>query len=231
MLTKGVTMQRNIFLAFLAWALWLISSAASANLVVNGGFESGDFTDWTRSGNEDLTFVDGTPHSGTYAAWLGPEGTLGFLSQQLSTAVGSQYALDFWVQHEPFGTGTPNMFQVFWADNPIAVPGLPTTNLGDFDYTEYDVVLPVAAAASTELKFGFREDTDYFQLDDVSVEPVSLPVPEPSIGFSLVLAAYGMLFGAKYWGHQKSMLRCSRCTALGSTDRQDVTGRTIIRAP
>ena len=43
-------------------------TATSANLVSNPGFETGDFTAWTQSGNTDFTFVDGLPHSGEFAA-------------------------------------------------------------------------------------------------------------------------------------------------------------------
>jgi hypothetical protein len=177
---REVTMHR-ISTAFLALALWLISGAASADLVANGSFETGDFTSWTQSGNTGFTFVDGTPHSGKYAAWLGPEGSLGYLSQQLTTVAGTQYDLDFWLRHEPFGTGMPNEFDVFWGG--VLVDQM--TDLGSFPYTEYNVILPAAPAASTELKFGFREDTDYFQLDDVSVQPV--PAPEIGTGPGTVI--------------------------------------------
>jgi hypothetical protein len=198
--------MKQISVALFAFALWLISGAASANLVSNGGFEIlPDFTDWTQSGNTGFTFVDGTPHSGTHAAWLGPEGSLGFLSQDLPTVVGSSYDLDFWLRHEPFGTGRPNEFEVLWAGNPVTVPGLPTTDIGNFPYTEFNVVLPAATSASTELKFGFREDTDYFQLDDVSVQPV--PAPLIGRGFPVLFAAAGILFGANLFKCKNKLLR------------------------
>jgi hypothetical protein len=164
--------MRRISAAFLALALWLTSGAAFANLVKNGDFETGAFPPWMQSGNTGFTFVDGTPHGGKDAAWLGPEGSLGYLSQNLTTVAGTQYDLDFWLRHEPFGTGMPNEFDVFWGG--VLVDQM--TDLGSFPYTEYNVILPAATAASTELKFGFREDTDYFQLDDVSVQSVPAPV-------------------------------------------------------
>jgi hypothetical protein len=36
----------------------LISSGAHADLVTNGGFETGDFTGWTQGGNTGFTSVD-----------------------------------------------------------------------------------------------------------------------------------------------------------------------------
>jgi len=183
---------RHILAACFAVALSLISATASANLVSNSGFETGDFTSWTQSGNEGFTFVDGTPHSGKFAAWLGPEGpSLGFLSQQLSTIPDAQYELDFWLRHEPFGTGKPNIFEVFWGgelvDQMTVLGSLPLTNVGSFPYTEVQLSL-TAPSALTELQFGFMEDTDYFQLDDVSVLPASMPEPG-----TLILLASGLM--------------------------------------
>jgi hypothetical protein len=51
--------------------LLLFISAANADLIVNGGFETGDFTGWTQSG----WFIDTTnPHSGVYDAATGCSG-------------------------------------------------------------------------------------------------------------------------------------------------------------
>ena len=46
--------------------------------IVNGGFETGDFTGWSRSGNQGFTSVTTSPfyvRSGTYGAFLGPIGS------------------------------------------------------------------------------------------------------------------------------------------------------------
>jgi hypothetical protein len=109
--------MRRMLLGCIVLTLCAMSShVAWADLVVNGGFETGDFTGWTQSGNTDFTFVDGLPHSGSFAAWFGPTGSLGFLSQTLTTIPGETDELHYWLQHEPFGTGTPNAVQVFWGD-------------------------------------------------------------------------------------------------------------------
>lgn len=58
------------------------------NLIISPGFEIGDFTGWTQSGDTGFTFVNAAKpvvHSGGYGALLGP-GDLGFLEQGFATA-------------------------------------------------------------------------------------------------------------------------------------------------
>ena len=80
-------MKRKVMLLVLALTFLLGTSAMAAELVVNGGFETGDFTGWTV--NASSTFVSRTVNSGTpvtpisglYSAWLGQVGSDGTISQ------------------------------------------------------------------------------------------------------------------------------------------------------
>jgi hypothetical protein len=75
-------------------------SAHAQNLVVNPGFETGDFTGWTLSGDTGGCSVSTLhPHSGNFSARLGPLGfqTDGFLDQTITTVVGQSYHVDFWL--------------------------------------------------------------------------------------------------------------------------------------
>src|SRR4051794_31218171 len=96
--------------SMMAVALLLASAAAArANLITNGGFETGDFTGWTQGGNTDNTSVSSNAvdvHSGTFGARLGPVGPNGLLSQTLATVVGSTYTIEFWRSYG--APGTPN---------------------------------------------------------------------------------------------------------------------------
>lgn len=164
-----------------ALVICLGQAAFAANLVTNGGFETGSFTGWTQSGNTSFTGVVNAPvHSGSFAASFGPEGSLGFIDQILATVPGVKYTISFWLQNDG---GTPNEFQslfdgVIHADL-LNFPGQPYT------FMSYDAV---ASGSSTDLKFGFRSDPAFIHIDDISVTPNT--VPEPS---TMVLLGLGVL--------------------------------------
>src|SRR5439155_336965 len=89
-----------------------VIGAATGNLVANSGFETGDFTGWTQSGNTGFTGVDsGNVHSGSFAAFFGPIGSLGFITQNIPTVAGAQYTFSWFLQNNG---GTPNEFQAYW---------------------------------------------------------------------------------------------------------------------
>lgn len=156
----------------------LFASFAQA-AVVNGGFETGDLSGWSISGDTSFTGVaSGIEHSGLYAAFFGPD-PLATLSQMLPTVSGSVYRVEFWLALDD--SATPNNFSWSW-------DGLTQSALVDaaaFNYTRF-TALVTAAGSSTELAFAFTNPQSFWRLDDVSVSVV----PEPS---SAALALPGLL--------------------------------------
>jgi hypothetical protein len=164
-------------------AFFALSNTAHANLVTNPGFETGDLTGWTQFGNVGFTGVDGSPHSGSFSAFLGPVGSLGFLSQTLATTPGVTYDLRFFLQSDG---GTPNEFQVSWNGSGLS----DQLNLPVSGYTERDFPSLLATSSTTPLVFGFRNDPGFLHLDDVTLDPV--PEPTTLIFFGTTAAGLGL---------------------------------------
>jgi hypothetical protein len=182
--------MQKILLTLMSMALVMLPGMAlSTQLIINGGFETGNFFGWTQSGDTTFTQVDtGSAHSGSYAAEFGPIGELGFISQNLPTIAGETYDLRFWL-HNRSGTPT-NEYQVYWG----GVLRTDITNSAAFPYIELSFLNLTAPSSPTELKFGFRHDPSWFDLDDVSVTGPAIPEPTTIllIGSGLIgLAGYG----------------------------------------
>jgi hypothetical protein len=159
--------------AFAFALMW--SPASHAELVTNGGFETGDFTGWAQSGNTGFMDVDTDTldaHSGTYGASFGPVGSLGYISQTLATTAGGHYELSFWLDNQ---SGPTNAFEVSW--NGTVLHSL--TDSDRFDFTRFSFAVD-AVDSSSVLQFGFQQNPSYWGLDDVSVVASSRAVPEPA---------------------------------------------------
>jgi hypothetical protein len=167
---------------------------AHANLLTNGGFETGDFTGWTLTFQPSVTthstFVDngsagfpGVPHSGNFAAELGAVSGLGTLSQNISTVTGQTLNISLFLASDG---GTPNEFDVLL--NSLVLFSM--QNIAPMGWTQLS--LSTVATGSDILSIRERNDPGHLSLDDVNVTAVvSNAVPEPG---SLALLATG-LFG------------------------------------
>jgi subtilase family serine protease len=150
---------------------------AGQPIVLNGGFETGDFTDWTLNADSTLTIVSsnaGLVHSGSYGAALGQTSAnpLGYLSQTLVTTPGQSYLLSLWLDNPTNSYGaTPNQFLVQWNGTAL----FNVTNLPYTAWTNLQFVV-TATSTATVLQFGFFDQPYYLGLDDISVTPVAPPV-------------------------------------------------------
>jgi hypothetical protein len=162
----------------------VLPCAAWAGIVTNGGFESGSFSGWAQSGNTEFTSVDlgsGANASSHYASF-GPVGSLGSISQTLSTFAGGTYNLTYWL----WADGTSySEFNVWW--NGTQQVHWVTPNTGSV-WTSYTLSGLTATGASTQLMFSLRDDPAFTRLDEIDVV-ASGAVPEPA---TMVLCGLGL---------------------------------------
>ena len=145
----------------------VVSRKTGNNLVVNAGFETGDFSGWDSSGDTYYTIVRDSiwdRHSGTCGAVCCAPDWLGYLSQTLPTQPGAAYRLSFWLENSCYDF---NQFFVTW--NGTTLFSQANVGYGNWTNRQFQVV---ATAASTVLQFGFTSDEGYFALDDISVAPI-----------------------------------------------------------
>jgi hypothetical protein len=183
---------RSSVILALVVALGGIAAPAYAdptNLVLNGSFETGDFTHWTQFGNTSLSAVTSLPIAGslglvypidgTYQAYFGPEFTMGGISQMVPTVVGDSYNISFYLANLAGADQGNNEYKVKFGTTTL----VDEVNSPAFNYMYFSFVTTATSVMTGFTAFGFVQNPSYFLLDDVSVtlaSSIQVVVPEPS---------------------------------------------------
>jgi hypothetical protein len=190
-------MRKSLFLLPAA-LLFVMLPAYGANLVVNAGFETGDFTGWTTHtctgdcGAQGWFLGASDPHTGADAAGTACVGvacldltTGDWIKQTLTTVPSTTYNLTFWM--DPAGSENDPGVEIdaYWNNDKVGAfvsePG---------GYHQYSVSGLVATSTSTVLEFTGRHDPATVYLDDIDVEASGATgTPEP---MSFMLSGLGL---------------------------------------
>ncbi len=207
-------MKTAVLLSSLLFAVSQPAVARAQELVANGGFEDNTggggrpagnpilvqpiplavpslFTGWlanglsTSIGNSAYLLP---PNSGGFDAAFGQVGATGSLFQDLVTIPGQQYTLSFFLALDSGGNGGSGLnFTATWDGVPVysRVDDGSTVILNYVQYT-FKVT---ASSGTTRLEFIGQNDPAFYFLDDVSVRPDVVAVPEPGTWAAAALAA------------------------------------------
>ena len=154
---------------------------SGSNLVANGNFATGNFTDWTLGGNDATTssgavqiFIDTDAEgSSTHAAGLGSMGADGTLSQTIATTAGQTYTLSFWLQNE--GSGGNDFAAISNGQTLLSL-----SNAAKFGYTEYTYTVTATGNTMT-LEFSAANGPSQWDLDNISLTANSTPPADPTV--------------------------------------------------
>jgi hypothetical protein len=178
---------------FAAAATLALPATARGESIFNGGFETGNLSGWTHSGNTSFTnvvgagFAGNSAHSGNFWVALGPVGSDGVLLQATATDITplAPYTFSFWLWSDG---NIPNDFAAkFDGGTLFSAANEPAHAWTLHSFT----VVPITSTATVQ--FSFRNDPGYLGLDDISLQSnATAAVPTPVAGFGGLVLIGGL---------------------------------------
>jgi hypothetical protein len=168
------------------WLVLLVSACPPLwcqNLVVNGGFETGNFSGWTGSFG---TVVSGGAPEGSYYARSPGVGS-GSIYQDLATTVGTVYRISYRVRTQLVASFSAQF------GNPAALTTLDTAGASSFTLRSFTFQ---ATTATSRIQFSYGTFFGRTSLDDVLVRS-TVPELDASRG-ALPLVLLGLMFLVLY---------------------------------
>lgn len=185
-----------------------LCSTNLTNIVANCGFETGNFTAWTLTGNDvpgELGNLYGveradpfplpggtTPNSGSFQAFFADQAANPTtLSQLLATTPGVTYTVSFYLAQQLVGPGSVDN-SVDESLGGVSIQSL--TGVPVQDYTFYSGTVTASSSASL-LSLTFGNDIGEFVLDDVAV---ATPEPATWLLFLTGVVATGLFYRRRF---------------------------------
>jgi hypothetical protein len=168
-----------------------ICTSDPSNMVQNCGFETGNTSSWTQTGNWATSYNHTTtsPNSGNYSLAVGNYNYQGLagVSQSLTDIAGVTYNVSFWLLQTDSNTnndanGSTQSFTASWDGTSFfKVQNQPQTN-----WTQYSFNL--IGTGSNTISFSGYSSSGYNLLDDINVHAV----PEPE-EWAMMLLGFGLV--------------------------------------
>ncbi|MBL9148889.1 MAG: carbohydrate binding domain-containing protein [Phycisphaerae bacterium] len=149
-----------------------LAPLASADLVTNGSFQTGDFSGWTVTNapvGSNLSVAAGG-YLGPFAAYFQGTGP-GYdgIAQTLATSAGTEYTVSFWILNN--GVGDDSLL-IDWEGATVFNQSPVEAPLESWSFVSFNVS---AGLNGSELRFRGFDSISSFAIDDISV--VAVPAP------------------------------------------------------
>jgi hypothetical protein len=177
----------------------LAGSAHATSFLVNGSFETGDFTGWGESGNLDFVSVLSSgvtgvaAEDGRYYVDVGSIGSDAFFSQTFADTPGQTLRISGWVR----GDGGSPSDVGFYFNHITKIGGIPKIYISPVPNQPWTLYTSFVTASGLDtFSVGARNDPGDIQLDNFSIVSVgarATPAPPAWIIMLTGLAAIGLV--------------------------------------